>query len=544
MSYIYNYPQSDYLYVKTNANFKGDLGVFLKEISTNNKIILRCDKNVFNQRVNIFFDSIDFKSVMTILIEILNHNSKNKSGYVWEEYKDEARRVTTYTLKKLNRAFNEEKEELDFPEKQILKILKTCRDNIKKPALFNRGNLYFSKDDPLGKLLSEMSDSQIESLVRSGNISLDGKVSDADIQLYHRDWVEKNKNNQIIYGENIPKNGPYEKPMFRLRSIDDQTKKALFIYGAYSSNNSGSVIDPYQYSDRESPNSGVMPEGIQKISDDRIIDLTPFLDAKDISEEMKSDLSFILKCLHKASGINLVHENFVYNDLMGLHQGKGIRIRKGKLKDIFYEIWNNYGYKCILKDDVYYLWSPTWAFNRRSDISDEIITSLKKEKDRKQGFDALDWMNIGSRLNRYQIQYALSIALKLGFMESGNTLRASLESLFFVSALPDYLKKSLLDGVTVWWQNIPADYRLKLNLEVMNELDYNRPPISYDKFSLMTAQGEISLSKRIVGAQTVENVTLNLQDASGKFLFYGSFQGLYTKPVAAKPAARPLPKRR
>lgn len=229
---------------------------------------------------------------------------------------------------------------------------------------------------------------------------------------------------------------------------------------------------------------------------------------------------------------------------MGNFQGEGIKIRKGKLKDIFYEIWNKYGYKCIMKNGVYYLWSPSWAFNRRADVNEEYLTSLKKEREYKKGFNVLDWMDIGSRLNMYQIKYTLPIALKFNFMENGNTSSNSLECLVFVSSLPGYLKKSLFDGATVWWQNIPTDYRLKLNPEVMNELDYNRPPISYDKFSLMTAQGEISLSKRIVGAQTVENVTLNLQDASGKFLFYGSFQGLYTKPVAAKPAARPLPKRR
>ncbi len=508
----------------------------LSRISSKEKTYV-ASKSLRNQRVTLSIKNIEPGKIIDILIQILSHS--NTEPYLYELH--DGTDKNTFILTTNAEYKKEEKRSLEYPKKQLALILRNTRDYIRKNENYVYGtDSYPLTEEPHRTILKNLSDAQINDLIEGKRISVSEYIPKQMIVNYNKMFSIENLNTKNIIGNDFkPKGGkleegPFKQPFFRVKFQQKNNFKFNIgiegaVYGVPPQgiwNDTYFTIDPFQYC--KNPTSSLAsatPESIQHLPHEKQFDLSELFN-KETTSEMRSDLGFLLRKISEITNINIAEEHFISRNYNADPSKKvEFLLKKGNIREIFEYIWRNYNYITNLHNDIYYLWSPVWAFEKRSDISDQDLDYWKNLKEKQGGsFSLNQWTQIASKYNNYQLQDTFYREIPTNFSDPGKTI-ACFELLRFIGKISPEIWQKLREEGEVKWQNLPFDTRASLDYSTMEDINWFDPPVELTYSELMNCTGALRYSKSLRG-QDSEMVVLSVNTQDGTNIFSFSVSGI------------------
>lgn len=504
-------------------HFLGDLIGFLFELKKNNNVRVDCDKDLANQRISINAVGIELDDLLALLVNSLSHSFEYNDLYVIEKRIDFSGKEYLF-LKKTKKMRKIESLCLSENLEKIKSCLTLSRDialgKVRRPNNLNG----FLSGDIFADSVKGLRDSDIESLINGKSVIVKN-VSSKLNENYKQYWSSV-LGKQELFSPVIKKTLPplYEGVSLRLEPNSGGSQKfTLQLRGAYTKPTSvevyGILLDPMAFGERSlAPQTGNLPKEIEILPDKDVINLEKELFDSKVTKKDRSNPGFVLSLLSKKAKINFAAEYFLKKHQSGIEWE--FTKRKGTLRSFATEIWFNWGILIQENKGQFIAWSPTYAFDRRADISDFDLRNWKEKLKSQKDLTLRKWIEIANIYNIYQINETLFRFLAIPYLD--NLSEVTYEFLKFLGAMPSIYLQKAMEPEGILWQNIPISIRRQFNLSVVNQLNYEFPPVIINDYLYDKSEGVIEITKSI-NNKDIAKFTLN--HPSGYRLFSVSVSG-------------------
>jgi hypothetical protein len=458
---------------KISINCKTTVYDALKSVSDQNESYL-CSENLKNQRIILLINNKTPKEFRSILLNSLNHTDKNNPIYEWSKKED----GSGWFISTNARYRFMLKSELEKPKNQMLKILNSTIQSLNTPgnSKINSRESYFSSSDRsvFANALRNITPSQIEDLIdgKRTSISFDGIdkfYTNYKISMENQLQKSKNQINALSIGRlTIP--SPYISLRENPKNPWDYHLEIFGLLDKVSNSGIEGFANPiiqtdYMCENRTSP-LGNPPEIFNTINNPTIIDISSIFKNKETQLLINKDPKFLLEILSKKTNIQIAQERFLKPDYFGQNNTLWT-LQKGTLRDFFIAIWRKWNYLCRFENGIYYLWSPTWAFDKAADVDD---LTIKRWKDRQseREFTLNDYLDICAKFSNLQIRKTL-LPNVLPSESDGGFTNLQLSLLRLISRLPKSTQKQIFSDKGIEWISIPSDIRKILDFKANSE---------------------------------------------------------------------------
>ena len=408
------------------------LGDLLKDLSRKANVSLTGMAKIEDQRVTLHLTTQPLHQVMSRLCGLLSHSPETPHGYFWAKESRDGDSRPRYRLLRDLRSLADEQNALDIPRRKAIVLLRDWR-NLSRMSPEKRKHYksdltqdYLEDPDmkPFQDAITNASDDQIDTLVKSGSLPLDPGRFASEIAHFNQIWhdaliqqrqrILKN-NGPDPYPEGVPA-APPEPPTVTFHVDDyggEHPERAAFfglaLHGIQTLDMpgiSGSMHVTF------SPLRKLRPP-FPKIAvpGETIIDLSPFLTSPEVTPEQRGDVGFTVQALAKAGGLSLYQEEF-YKSVYWGGRSNGLKIMKGTVPQLLNEICAEWDYDAKKVGDDYFLWSNTWAQDRAYDVPERLLADWRLRFQKQNGGYTLnDRVEIATALTWPQIFITLSMLL-------------------------------------------------------------------------------------------------------------------------------------
>ena len=237
------------------------LGEVLKVLSPLLKADLTASASIADQRVTLHLIGQPVYRLMDRLPHLLSHLPEHPHGYYWEKLDRAAKQRPAFNLWRDLRSVQDEERELDYPRREVAKMLRDMRD-LCRMTPEERKNYHGDypyvllpddiKEQPFGqsgvalaKALRPLTDEQLDALMDGEKIALDSGLFADEIaaakqaqrdQIKHQQEFAKRTNTQDSYVKGIPE-PPDVIPTISVKTQDDNGRVMAHaqLYGVYLS---------------------------------------------------------------------------------------------------------------------------------------------------------------------------------------------------------------------------------------------------------------------------------------------------------------------
>jgi hypothetical protein len=380
------------LNAKVNADFCNvPLSDVLQALSQKNHVQLGTYTYVGAQRITIEEKDKPLAVVMDNIANVLSHQVGTKKSCRWEKRID-AKGNPLYFLVPTSQYRQEEQEMLRSATEKSKLLMKEWRDmsrltdidrkkkiNNLPESIYDKNNAYLSI---FTTAISDLSDNKLEILFTLNAVSVNKDVLKIPMDNYNRD-VQKNfdqtQESHASLGLPIQNKRPDEVKLSD--SIQFNIDKNIARCRPYETRmclmgfpGTGTILlNPFN------PNPWTLSKTIMEEDKNPIIDLDAILEKKGATRSQRESLPFLLKILSEASGCSIYQEQFYKVDMLGGPiMTAGAMPLKGTPTDIINRICKNWEYNAVKKNNTFFLWSKTWAFDKQADISEKNVNPWRK----------------------------------------------------------------------------------------------------------------------------------------------------------------------
>ena len=427
------------------------------EVSQNQEFDLEAASSIAEQRITLRLENSSIAHLMHRLSQLLSHTAKPPLGCHWEEVKRIGTSRKCWRLWRDKHSEEQEQELLDYPRRKAARLLRefrTVASLTPEQATHYRTDLpsdYITDPDfqPFRTAIKGMTDAQIELLINGNSVPIAPNLLTTQIAAYNVRWREstlRQRENALAskqpdpYPNGVP-NTPPDPPALRFERDDYEQEhpERFALYGLFLDGISvvqggqmHVVFNPLE--DDDTPYSET-PE-----TKEPIVDLTPILGKKTLSDQERGDIGFTLQALAKTANISVYQEHFYKTAYWGA-RSSGLKILKGTVPELIRALCKEWGYHAEKVGSDYFFWSKTWAQDRAFDIAEPLIMKWKKRYLVQQGFTLRDRIEMASRLTWAQLRLTLNLQLP----ESGQwELRRHALALRFLGQLsPNELSRTM-----------------------------------------------------------------------------------------------------
>jgi hypothetical protein len=492
--------------------------------------------SIQQQRVVLSLKNKNPGEFRNIILQTLNHREEKKFLFEWEIIQNNQK--TEYHLVKSQSYKTIENKELAYPYDQVRIILQKSHSHLAESDKDKNQDkeAYFAANDNryLAQAIKRIDQSSIDMLINNSYIEASNLIPPEGIALYKKEYTDQINSSKALSTDqkktaisNIEKEKPY---LYLFQSPENEYQFRLGLSGVFTSQNEKYISAVGICTDQNTENSffplSDIPESIRKIDNTQIIDLSKELNNKNSTEEQRKDRSFILLTLAKKTGIQISEEHFLKSEYAGLPYRKSeFPLKKGTLRNFFLEIWKKWQVKTDFHNEVYYVWSPTWVFDRKCDISDDILNKWKNLYKLRQGFSIEDQSQIALSLSDSQIikTFNLEVPSSLPTLDISNHL----STLRFMGCLSKKQWEKCRSPQGMTWEEAPQKAK---SMIFFTEMQKNFPPkfnnnINFENIS--NSSGTVHIRSRKDDTSIMEMLILNVYGRDGVFLFMGGAQGSY-----------------
>jgi hypothetical protein len=400
----------------------------LADISQKYQVHLVAAKGVGQQRVNLSIRQQKLYTVMYRLAGLLSHSPITPVGYHWKrEELPPAPTTPVFRLYRDARSLSNERKALDAPRQTVGLMLREMRDAAQVPpedrgknGKYANSGLLFSPDYQLQRdVLTGLSDSEIDGLMRGGTVSLNPEQFKDRISTLRRLIEERNEG---LAAEFRAQNRPVppgllspqiEPPTLHLQPSDSDGENPIWseMYGmeidGMSTSPGGTlpggtlIVGPYNTPD-------LINRRNRKLADDPDIDLTTQLS----DEKQAGDLRYILQAIAGAAHLNLYHEFFFKHSFYsGNVWGYKLPFLKAHLSEFLQQISSAWNCDYEIIGDTLSVWNNTWALDRQADIPEPLIQQWRAKIAATGGLSLRERVAIFHNFTWRQIRQTLWAAL-------------------------------------------------------------------------------------------------------------------------------------
>lgn len=432
------------------------LGDVLKGISAKIPADLRASSSIADQRVTLHSTDQPVYVLMDRLLKLLSHQPEKPHGYFWERSETTAKERPAFILRRDLNSILYEQDQLDYPRREIAKMLRDMRDLSHMTAedrkKYNGDFPYvhlpddikeqpFGKDMmPYAKALGSLTDDQIDALMRGEQVPLDPNLFTEERAALRQQQIDQMKQQQEIskssniadpFPNGIPE-PPAVTPTISVAAEDDyfQPSAGNYLYGVRLNGIQSSriLLNPFDTFNNPNPNrvARSMFAPHPPLPPSPIVDLTPLLADKSITPAQRDDAGFTLQALAKTAHITIYQEDFLKRSRSGFFGSPGITILKAPLQTIILEICDEWNCQEQKVGNDYYFWSRSWALDRAADIPERLVKKWKKRYQEQGTFTLDDYVEFALALTWPQATVTLGRAVPeagVGSLEEYHMLR-------------------------------------------------------------------------------------------------------------------------
>lgn len=395
----------------------------LSGLSPKLKVDLITSSQVADQRVTLHVTDQPLHHVMWRLVGLLSHNPADPHGYHWERLERAPGRRPGYRLWRDNSSIAAEQDELDYPRREMVLFLRDIRNlsrlspekQKKYEGELPLGWFTTPEDQPYRDAFRGLSDADIDTLARGEHLPLDRSVFAASIDHYNQKWHDnlvQQRQTEIAegqadpYPDGVPEAPPYPPEMYvSTADYGGSSPERAHLYGIHLQGvqEGYSVLDPYVTRRR--------PLLLPWLSTDKtpVVDLTPLLKDKSVTDKQRVDVGFTLQSLAKAAHINVYQEQFFRpNPMEPPVSEHGLDVMKGPLPRIIASICYQWDYQVANVGGDYIFWSRQWAQDRANDVPERLIEDWRSRFKKKGRFTLDDRAEMAVALTWPQIKITLN----------------------------------------------------------------------------------------------------------------------------------------
>lgn len=405
------------------------LGDVLADLSRTLKIDLTASPQVADQRVTLHLTDQPLYRLMGRLPQLLSHLPDKPHGYYWEKLERPANSRPAFNLWRDLRSVQDEQYAHGYPRREAAVLLRDMRNLCRltpKERESYKGDFPFirfpgvspTEDGPEAKAMRDLTDAQIDALLDGERIPLDPALFPTEIAEFKQQRrqnylrihnIPAEKDASVPALPDIPPAISVSQADSNGNNPDKETRYHLDLEGivSYSSN-----IDVYDTNAHPDPSR--VPPVITASTDKAmpVVDLTPRLTDKAVTEEQRSSLSFTLQALAQAAHINVYGETFLKQPYVTYNVGAGrLTTLKGTLPSLIAAICKEWNYQAQKAGDDYIFWSQTWAQDRAADVPDRLIHKWRERQQKQGALSLADNAEIAATLTWPQIGLTLNQAL-------------------------------------------------------------------------------------------------------------------------------------
>ena len=327
------------------------LGDVLKDLSATLQTDLTAASQITDQRVTLHLTDQPVYLLMNRLPMLLSHLPDHPHGYYWEKLDRPATARPAFNLWRDLRSVQGEEYARDYPRREagvLLRDLRSLSRLTPQERLQYKGDYPYTRfpgispteDGPEGPALKGLTDEQLEALLGGEKIALDPVVFAKEIAAFkQRQRTDRDRVFALAIGAGHPVPEPPDVlPAISISRMDEDgdypdqaTKYELHLEGV---NSYETVLDVYDTSQSRDPSRERLsvPPAAEGVT--LVIDLTPLLTDKSVTQEQRKDVGFTLQTLAKAAHVNLYQEDFFSRGATWGSESPGLTTLRGTLPQL------------------------------------------------------------------------------------------------------------------------------------------------------------------------------------------------------------------
>ena len=382
------------------------LGSVLAALSPTLKLDLTAEQNVADQRVTLHVAGQPVYVLMQQLVLLLSHNAEHPYGYHWGALERSEGERPDYQLWRDTASLTQEEEARDYPRRELGVFLHDLRHIAQLPPRelpSYQGDYPYKNPDPddaFNKAFRGLTDDQIDALVNGEVVPLDPLFFAEDIAAFKQD-----PNPGFFYG-----NGPAIRVIPTDKENDRDAPEEIGSFNVHLDGIRGDDIVLDTYDTTKSRDPGRLFIALPTDVSPRV-DLSPYLAAKTVTPQQKSDLGFTLQALAKAARLNIYEESFLRTSTLDGGPHPGLDALQGSVPRLVAEICAVWNYHAEPIPGGYLFWSRTWAQDRARDVPERLIAPWQRRLKKNGVLSFYDRAEIASSLTWPQVALTVDPAL-------------------------------------------------------------------------------------------------------------------------------------
>lgn len=392
------------------------VGDVLTDLSQTLWVDLSAERNIADQRITLHLEGQPVYALMDRLVRLLSHHLDTRKGYYWNPLERPRGTRLAFQMWRDERSVNEEESALDYPQREIVALLRDLRNSARLPrgerAKYKGEYPYQLSDDnddldnlPYTKAFSGLTDDQIDALAAGQSLPLNPALFASEIAAMRQRQPEVPLPIPSLTVR------PYDEDLnYSWVSTDKMGKYLVSLQGVLASL---LILDTYDTTSSRSPFMVSVPP-VSHPASGTVIDLAPLLSAKTVTRAEQTDVGFTLQALAKTAHISLYQEDFLRTspereptDAPSV----GLAMRKGTVPALLDAVCAHWNYCWQKVGSDYLVWSRTWALDRAGDVPERLIVRWRKRIIKQGGPTLNDRAEIAAALNPRQIGLTLDATL-------------------------------------------------------------------------------------------------------------------------------------
>jgi hypothetical protein len=370
------------------------LSTLMARLTSESSVRLSAAEPDSRQRISVRLSKQTLAEVMTKIAAALSHGKSTAVGWHWVRSTDTGTKYK-YLLTRSNAFLTFEAEESDYARKQAKLLLCTLANaahemqvNRNSPSLKALPSIYASWfDNPVTQMFCDalrvLSPADIDKLVSAGSVPLPAGLFADEINAYNMEWrqrLEAKRSANLEAGLKDPfpngvPNAPAESPAieFKPDDYDGELPDRAILYGIWLSGvqtvpGGATHLTFEPFKDCVAPLRLPVPA-----ADAPVLDFAKSCALARVTGRDLSDYGKVLHAVAAAAGRDIIIEQFYKPGYRCGPHPPLTSVSYGTFEAICNLICDNWDLQISQVDGTYYVYSKTWATDRKLDIPDDTL---------------------------------------------------------------------------------------------------------------------------------------------------------------------------